>query len=93
MRAGSLATGICASGAGSASSSPVAARSQISTVVPTPCSLRMRAAPPDCCAMPYTWLRPSPVPFTPLVVKNGSNTLATSSGAMPSPLSVTAMRT
>ncbi len=93
MRAACLMAGMRAGDAGSASSWPSAVRSQISTVVPTPGSLRMRAAPPDCCAMPYTWLRPRPVPFTPLVVKKGSNTLATRSGAMPSPLSVTAMRT
>src|SRR5690349_14060827 len=54
----------------------------------------MRAVPPDCWASPYTWLRPSPVPFpTSLVVKKGSNALARVSAAMPSPLSVTETRT
>ena len=51
----------------------------------------MRTWPPDCRTKPNTWLRPSPVPLpTGLVVKNGSNALAITSGVIPEPVSETA---
>ncbi len=58
-------------------------------VVPRPSSLSTATSPPDCLAKPNTWLRPRPVPLPiSLVVKNGSNTRASRSGAMPEPVSV-----
>ena len=48
--------------------------------------------PPDCLMKPYTMLSPSPVPLPgALVVKNGSNTWASTSGGMPLPLSLTSI--
>jgi hypothetical protein len=47
-------------------------------------------APPVCLAMPYTWLRPNPVPLPiPFVVKNGSNAFFCTSSVMPRPVSHT----
>jgi hypothetical protein len=44
--------------------------------------------------MPYTWLRPRPVPLpTSLVVKKGSTARVMVSGVMPVPLSRTTTRT
>jgi hypothetical protein len=64
------------------------------TVVPSPGSLLITSAPPDCVANPLTMLNPSPVPMPcGLVVKNGSVTRARTSGAMPAPPSVTVMTT
>ncbi len=50
--------------------------------------------PPAWVTIPYTVASPSPVP-TPwaLVVKNGSNARFRTSSVIPSPSSVTAMRT
>ena len=46
--------------------------------------------PPLCLTMPYTVARPRPVPWpTPLVVKNGSKTWASTSSDIPQPVSVT----
>ena len=59
-------------------------------LVPEPGSLLSRTVPPDCCAIPYTWLNPSPVPLPiGLVVKNGSNTRSSRCGGMPGPVSLT----
>ena len=60
------------------------------TVVPTPRSLLMLAAPPDWTANARTCGRPSPLPTpTALVVKYGSNTRCSTSASMPPPLSTT----
>ena len=51
-------------------------------------------SPSDCLAKPNAWLRPRPVPLpTSLVVKNGSKIVSSMVGAMPVPVSVTAMAT
>ena len=64
--------------------------SSMRTSVPWPGRDSMRTLPPDWCAKPYTIDRPRPVPCPiGLVVKNGSNARATTSGAMPAPLSRT----
>ena len=50
----------------------------------------MRTPPPDCLAKPNTCASPRPEPLpTSLVVKNGSNTRASTSGVMPVPVSLT----
>ena len=50
--------------------------------------------PPLCFTMPYTVASPRPVPLPgALVVKNGSNTRACTSGDMPDPESLTAIIT
>ena len=62
--------------------------------VPIPGSELMLTWPPDCFMKPYTMLSPSPEPCpTSLVVKNGSKARASTSGAMPVPLSTTSMTT
>ena len=64
------------------------------TTVPLPTSLDTVTAPPDWLAKPCTCDRPSPVPLpTGLVVKNGSNTRSSRSGAMPVPVSIIASAT
>ena len=56
-------------------------------MVPRPTSLLIPMAPPDCLMKPYTMMRPRPLPFpTSLVVKKGSNTLASTSAGMPVPV-------
>ena len=68
--------------------------SRIVTSVPLPSSLVTFTVPPAWCAKPCTCDRPSPVPLpTGLVVKNGSNTLSSTSGAMPVPVSATEIAT
>ena len=75
------------------SSLPASGRNRL-TVVPRPISDSIFTVPPDCFANPYTMLRPRPVPRPPVfVVKNGSNTRATTSGGMPLPVSLSAIHT
>ena len=50
-----------------------------------------RCCPPCCSTMPNTIARPRPVPLSPLVVKNGSNTRSWTSALMPTPESATSM--
>ena len=60
--------------------------------MPWPGAVSTTTLPPDCLTKPCTWDSPSPVPWPcGLVVKNGSNTWATTSGAMPVPVSATAI--
>ena len=80
---GSLATAATATG-------PSTVGRHISKHVPRPGALRNSTSPPAWVTMPCTVARPSPVPRpTALVVKNGSNTRAWTSGDMPMPVSVT----
>ena len=62
-------------------------------VVPLPGSLSISRSAPCRCATPYTIARPSPVPRSPLVVKNGSRQRRRVSSSMPMPVSVTSSRT
>src|SRR5437867_435873 len=58
------------------------------TVVPAPTAVRIETDPPDWRAKPYTMLSPRPVPLpASLVVKNGSNARAATSGGIPIPVS------
>ena len=63
------------------------------TEVPPPGDVTSRTVPPDSCAMPYTWLSPSPLPDGCFVVKNGSNARRATSSVMPTPVSVTMIAT
>ena len=68
----------------------LASGNRMVTVVPRPGALSSSACPPDCLAKPNTMLSPRPVPLpTSLVVKNGSNAFANTSGGMPMPVSDT----
>ena len=54
-------------------------------VVPSPGADCTSMCPPCCSTIPNTIARPRPVPPSPLVVKNGSNTRAWTSALMPTP--------
>src|SRR5438876_8351388 len=80
---GSTASSAVGSSAGGATGS-----SRVKTVAPGRLSTTSR--PPCSCTMPYETDRPSPAPVpTSLVVKNGSNTCASTSPGMPGPSSMT----
>lgn len=55
--------------------------------------LRIFIEPPSRFMIPFATQRPSPVPFSPLVVKKGSKTRATFSVRIPTPLSAMVSRT
>ena len=75
-------------GAGAGSGTRVTGSSMVKIVSPGRlCTLSL---PPCSSRMPYDTLRPRPVPLpTIFVVKNGSKTRASASGAMPGPSSTT----
>lgn len=58
-------------------------------MVPVPGSLAMLRQPPTLCMKARTCANPIPVPFSPLVVKNGSSTFSRISWGMPQPWSLT----
>src|ERR1051326_3720142 len=55
----------------------------------TPVLLRMRMDPPCLAKIPWLTQRPTPVPFSPLVVKKGLNSLGRVSLVIPDPSSPT----
>src|SRR5262249_6449341 len=60
--------------------------------VPLPTLLRTAIRPPWFATMPLTIQSPNPVPFSPLVVTNGSKIVRTMSFGMPVPVSAIRMR-
>ena len=86
MLAPGTATGSPAS-AGTADS-PADTGSRMQKVVPCPFSLSISIEPWCRSTMPYTAESPSPVPRSPLVVKNGSRQRRRVSSSMPAPVSV-----
>src|SRR5438309_1728433 len=60
--------------------------------VPLPTLLRTEILPPWFPMMPFTIHNPNPVPFSPFVVTNGSNTVFTMFGGIPEPVSASTMR-
>src|SRR5689334_9535714 len=62
-------------------------------MVPLLCLLRNLMRPPWFSTMPRTIHKPSPVPFSPFVLTNGSKTVGSTDGGIPVPVSATMMRT
>ena len=79
-------SGVGAGGAPTADDTDCGKR--IVTTVPAGSLSRRLSSPPCRCTMPWDTLSPSPVPFGPLVVKNGSNARRRTSSLMPPPVSV-----
>lgn len=85
-------------GAGNASASAIGSGSVSSTVVPTPCRLRISTAPPIISARRRQMASPRPVPPYCRAVStsawlNGWNSSAWCSGDTPTPVSCTEMQT
>src|ERR1700693_1866815 len=66
---------------------------KIEKAVPTPWMLRTRRRPPCFSTSVWETHSPSPVPFSPLVLKKGSKILWRTSRGMPKPVSAITMRT